>query len=159
MQGSTVLLCFVAGAAALRTSLPQQGRPQLSTATSTPLASAALPLAASVAFAVAEPACASDLSWVGPTKAILGPFLALGTVAMLVRTVLSWFPKYDLNAMPWNLAAWPTEPILKPTRQVFPPVAGVDISPLIWIAILTFLNEILLGPQGIFVILEKKGSL
>ena len=59
--------------------------------------------------------------------------------------------------MPWNIAAWPTEPILKVTRQVIPPVAGVDVTPIVWVAIISFFNEILLGPQGLFTIIQKKG--
>ena len=133
-------------------------------------------------------AAASDVSWVAPTKAVLGPMLSLFTVLFLMRVVLSWFPKYDLNELPWNIAAWPTEPILKGTRQattastvavlwgreppaighfpliggvvfaqVIPPVAGVDISPLVWVAITSFFSEILLGPQGLLTILQKKG--
>ena len=81
----------------------------------------------------------------------------VGTVLFLMRVVLSWFPKYNLNELPWNIAAWPTEPILKPTRALVPPVAGVDVSPLIWVGILTFLSEILVGPQGILSIIERKG--
>ena len=87
----------------------------------------------------------------------LGPALSVGTVLFLMRVVLSWFPKYNLNELPWNIAAWPTEPILKPTRALVPPVAGVDVSPLIWVGILTFLSEILVGPQGILSIIERKG--
>ena len=102
-------------------------------------------------------ALAAAPGWVGPTKAALGPALSVGTVLFLMRVVLSWFPKYNLNELPWNIAAWPTEPILKPTRALVPPVAGVDVSPLIWVGILTFLSEILVGPQGILSIIERKG--
>merc|ERR1712083_303561 len=102
-------------------------------------------------------AAAGDVSWVAPTKAVLGPTLSIFTVLFLMRVVLSWFPKYDLNQLPWNIAAWPTEPILKGTRQVIPPVGGVDISPIVWIAITSFFSEILLGPQGLLTILQKKG--
>ena len=98
-------------------------------------------------LALAEPAAASDVSWVGPTKFVLQPLLTLGTLAMLFRVVLSWFPKYDLKEMPWILVAAPTEPILKFTRLVIPPVAGVDISPIVWVSILSFISEILTGPQ------------
>ena len=69
-------------------------------------------------LALVEPAAASDVSWVGPTKFVLQPLLTLGTLAMLFRVVLSWFPKYDLKEMPWILVAAPTEPILKFTRLV-----------------------------------------
>ena len=88
---------------------------------------------------------------------MLGPTFALFTVLFLFRVVLSWFPKYDLNEFPYNLVAWPTEPILKGTRAVIPPVAGVDIAPLVWVAITSFFSEILLGPQGLLTLLQKKG--
>merc|ERR1719261_2011286 len=87
---------------------------------------------------------ASDTAWIGTTKAVVGPLLSIFTVLFLFRVVLSWFPKYDLNALPWNIAAWPTEPIPKPTRRLIPPVAGVDISPLVWVAIMSFFSEVLI---------------
>ena len=52
-------------------------------------------------LAVVEPAAASDVGWVAPTKFLLQPLLTIGTLAFLMRTVLSWFPKYDLNQLPW----------------------------------------------------------
>ena len=107
-----------------------------------------------LAFASVEPASAAG-AWIAPTKAVLTPTFALFTILFLFRVVLSWFPKYDLNVLPWNIAAWPTEPILKPTRRFIPPVAGVDISPLVWVAILSFLSEVLTGPQGLLAILQK----
>ncbi len=60
------------------------------------------------------------------------------------------------NKMPWAVAYKPTEPILGPTRNLIKPVGGVDISPIIWVAILSFINEILLGPQGILNLLQRK---
>jgi YggT family protein len=66
--------------------------------------------------------------------------------------------RYDLNAFPYNLAAWPTEDILKGTRKFIPPVAGVDITPIVWVAIISFFSEILLGPQGLLTIVQRKGG-
>ena len=106
-----------------------------------------------------EPAAASDVAWVTPTKLVLQPLLTLGTLAFLFRVVLSWFPKYNLDEMPWSLVAAPTEPILKPTRMLIPPVAGVDISPIVWVSILSFISEVLTGPQGLLSIIERKGGL
>ena len=90
---------------------------------------------------------------------MLQPLLTLGTLAFLFRVVLSWFPKYNLNEFPWSLVAGPTEPILKPTRMLIPPVSGVDISPIVWVSILSFISEILTGPQGLLTIIERKGGL
>ena len=35
-------------------------------------------------------------------------------------------------------------------------VGGVDVSPIVWVALLSFVNEILLGPQGILNLLQRK---
>jgi YggT family protein len=40
-----------------------------------------------------------------------------------------------------------------------PPVAGVDITPIVWVSILSFISEILTGPQGLLNIIERKGGL
>jgi YggT family protein len=44
---------------------------------------------------------------------------------------------------------WPTEFLLIPIRRVVPPWGGVDISPIIWVGIITLLREVLLGQQGL----------
>ena len=64
-----------------------------------------------------------------------------------------------LAKLPCGRVAAPTEPILKVTRQLVPPVSGVDISPIVWVAILSFFSEILTGPQGLLTIIERKGGL
>ncbi|NJQ97748.1 MAG: YggT family protein [Hydrococcus sp. CSU_1_8] len=71
------------------------------------------------------------------------------TLLFILRIVLTWYPQVDLNRLPFNLVAWPTEPFLVPVRKVVQPIGGVDISPIIWVAICTLLREILLGQQGI----------
>ena len=114
-------------------------------------------LAAAALLSVAEPAAASDTAWIAPAKLVLGPTLTVGTIFFLMRVVLSWFPKYPLDQLPWSIVAAPTEPLLKPTRKVVPPVAGVDISPIIWVSILSFISEILIGPQGLLTIMQKRG--
>ena len=114
---------------------------------------------AAALLAVVEPAAAGDGAWAGTVKFALTPVLTLGTLAFLMRTVLSWFPKYDLKAMPWVIVAVPTEPFLKATRALIPPVAGVDITPIVWVSILSFFSEIFTGPQGLLTIIEKKGGL
>lgn len=101
-----------------------------------------------------EPAFAGGW-WIAPTKAVLQPALTVGTVFFLMRVVLSWFPSYNLKELPWSVVATPTEPFLKPTRKLVPPVAGVDISPIVWVSILSFFSETLTGPQGLLTILQK----
>jgi YggT family protein len=84
---------------------------------------------------------------------ILGPVLGIYTLLFIVRIVLTWYPQAEHNRFPFNVAVWPTEFLLIPVRKVVPPIGGVDISPIIWVGIITLLREVLLGQQGLFRIL------
>lgn len=79
----------------------------------------------------------------------LGISLSLMTLFFIFRIVLTWYPQIDLNRFPFNIIAWPTEPLLIPVRKVINPIGGVDISPIIWVGICTLLREILIGQQGL----------
>lgn len=85
---------------------------------------------------------------------VLGPVLGLMIFAFIFRIVFTWYPQVDLNRLPFNLIAWPTEPLLVPLRQIVPPLGGVDITPIIWVAILTLIREILLGQQGLLTMMH-----
>ena len=80
---------------------------------------------------------------------ILGPFVGLMTLLFIFRIVLTWYPQIDLNRLPFNLIAWPTEPFLVLLRKIVPPIGGVDITPIIWVGIFSLVREILLGQQGL----------
>ena len=79
----------------------------------------------------------------------LGIFLSFLTLVFLIRLILTWYPKVDLNQGFWILIAIPTSSILNFTRKLIPPIGGVDVGPVIWIGIISFLREILVGQQGI----------
>jgi YggT family protein len=116
--------------------------------------------AAAIGLAVvsaASPALAAVPEWIAPTRLVLDPALIYLEFAFVCRIVLSWYPKMDLNRLPLNLVAWPTEPLLKPTRAVVPPAFGVDVSPIVWVLLLSFLREVLLGQQGVLTLLAQKG--
>lgn len=100
-----------------------------------------------------------DAKTAGTIASLLGPVLNLGQLLMIVRIVLSWYPNINYGKLPWVLAVRPTEPILRPTRKVIPIVGGLDVTPVVWVALLSFINEILLGPQGILNLLQRKADL
>ncbi len=79
----------------------------------------------------------------------LGILLSFLTLVFLIRLILTWYPKVDLNKGFWLLIAIPTSSILKFTRKLIPPIGGVDVGPVIWIGIISFLREILVGQQGL----------
>lgn len=85
----------------------------------------------------------------------LGPLLALMTLLFILRIVLTWYPQVNLNRLPFNLVAWPTEPLLIPLRKLVPPIGGVDITPVIWVGIFSLLREILLGQQGLLTMFAR----
>jgi YggT family protein len=75
----------------------------------------------------------------------------------LCRIVLSWYPTANVNELPFNLIVWPTEPLLRLVRGSVPPAFGVDITPVVWLGLFSFMNEILLGQQGLLTMKIKYG--
>ncbi|XP_047955329.1 protein COFACTOR ASSEMBLY OF COMPLEX C SUBUNIT B CCB3, chloroplastic [Salvia hispanica] len=88
--------------------------------------------------------------------AFLGPFLSAFGFLFIARIVMSWYPKLPVDEFPYILAYAPTEPLLVQTRKIIPPLAGVDVTPVVWFGLLSFLNEILVGPQGLLVLLSQQ---
>ena len=79
----------------------------------------------------------------------LGIFLSFLTIVFLIRLILTWYPKVDLNKGFWLLISIPSSSILNLTRKLIPPIGGVDVGPVIWIGIISFIREILVGQQGL----------
>ena len=80
---------------------------------------------------------------------ILGIFLSYLTIAFLIRLILTWYPKIELNKGLWLFISIPSSSILNLTRRLIPPIGGVDVGPVIWIGVISFLREILVGQQGL----------
>ena len=79
----------------------------------------------------------------------LGIFLSYLTIVFLIRLILTWYPKIDLSKGFWILISIPSNAILNLTRKLIPPIGGVDVGPVIWIGVISFLREILVGQQGL----------
>ena len=80
---------------------------------------------------------------------LLGLLLAAWTLAFLLRIVLTWYPQVDLNQGAWPLVAWPTELVLSVSRRVIAPIGGVDVTPVIWVGLISLVRELLVGQQGL----------
>jgi uncharacterized protein YggT (Ycf19 family) len=129
-----------------------------------PLAPAALAGLALVAAAawpeVAGAAAAPAGDFIDPATAhalevLLRPIFSVFSLLYIVRIPMTWYPEIKPNDLPWVLAYLPTEPVLVATRKVIPLVGGVDVTPIVWVAMLSFLNEILLGPQGLLQLAQR----
>ena len=79
----------------------------------------------------------------------LGISLSYLTIVFLTRLILTWYPKIELNKGLWLLISIPSSSILNITRRLIPPIGGVDVGPVIWIGVISFLREILVGQQGL----------
>uniref|UniRef100_A0A0D9VAQ4 Protein COFACTOR ASSEMBLY OF COMPLEX C SUBUNIT B CCB3, chloroplastic n=1 Tax=Leersia perrieri TaxID=77586 RepID=A0A0D9VAQ4_9ORYZ len=131
---------------------------QLAVAASTTAASATIqsqPAAASpeqlVVVGDLDPATAAAAA-----MGAIGPGLSAMGFLFIARIVMSWYPRLPVREFPYVVAYAPTEPILAATRKVIPPVGGVDVTPVVWFAVVSFLNEILVGPQGLLVLLSQQ---
>lgn len=80
---------------------------------------------------------------------IIGMLLRLYTLSLFVQAILSWVGPGTGNPAAnvlWSL----NEPLLRPVRRVVPPVAGLDLSPLVVMILLQVLYRLLPLP-GFFV--------
>jgi YggT family protein len=84
-------------------------------------------------------------------------FFSLLILLFISRLIMTWYPELDLNRLPYKVVAWPTEVVLRPTRRLVPLFGGVDMSPFVWVAILAFIREILIGQQGLITLLAAHG--
>ena len=50
---------------------------------------------------------------------------------LLARVLMSWIPNLDQNNPIARFLYQATEPVLAPIRNVLPPMAGIDLSPLV----------------------------
>ena len=80
---------------------------------------------------------------------VLGLLLAAWSLAFLLRIVLTWYPQVDLSRGAWPLIAWPTEPLLAISRRIVSPIGGVDVTPVIWVGLISLVRELLVGQQGV----------
>ncbi len=80
---------------------------------------------------------------------VLAFSLGAWTLTFIFRIVLTWYPQVKLNEGFWPLLSWPTEPLLVITRKVVAPIGGVDVTPVIWVGLISLLRELLVGQQGL----------
>lgn len=92
---------------------------------------------------------------VATLRSLLALAFTTYTVLFLLRFVIPWFPQIKEERIPWSLVFWATEGVLRSTRRLIPPQGGVDITPLVWLALTSLAQELLVGPQGIVTILAR----
>jgi len=90
---------------------------------------------------------------------LLGLLLSVWTLAFLIRIILTWYPQVNLDKGFWILLGFPTEPILAMTRKLIAPIGGVDVTPVIWVGLISLTRELLVGQQGVLTQILLKSQL
>jgi YggT family protein len=98
---------------------------------------------------------ASNLQLINILNIGVSVLLVIMTFLFIFRIVLTWYPQVESQKMPFSLVIAPTEPFLAPARKLIPPIGGVDITPIVWVGIISLIREILVGQQGLITMLMK----
>ena len=74
---------------------------------------------------------------------VLGQTLLIYSYLLIIRVLLTWFPNLDWsNPILSNLSAI-TDPYLNIFRGLIPPIAGIDISPILAFLLLNFAQSMI----------------
>ncbi len=87
---------------------------------------------------------------IGPLFWLISTIIELLIWALIISAVLSWLVAFQVvntgNRFVYMVGDFLhriTEPLLRPIRSVIPNLGGIDISPLILILLLIFLQQVL----------------
>ena len=72
---------------------------------------------------------------------LLASLIDLYSLVVLVAVILSWIPLDRRNPLVTITHAL-TEPVLAPIRNVLPPMAGLDLSPMVLLIALQLLKNL-----------------
>lgn len=86
---------------------------------------------------------------------VVSLLLVVMTFLFIFRIVLTWYPQVESQKFPFSIVVAPTEPFLAPSRKLIPPIGGVDITPIVWVGIVSLIREVLVGQQGLITMLVK----
>ena len=73
---------------------------------------------------------------------IFTTFLYLLIVAIIVRSLFSWFPNLDRNGPFVRFLDMVTEPLIQPVRRIVPNMGMFDLSPMIVIIVLMVMIQV-----------------
>lgn|SRR5262245_5450491 len=82
---------------------------------------------------------------------LIDTIIGLIIFVLIVNAILSWLIAFDVinrrnqvvNAI-WDFTNRVTDPLLRPLRKVIPLIGGVDLSPLVLVLGLMFIQRLLL---------------
>ena len=75
----------------------------------------------------------------------ISSFLQIYFVLLIIRILLSWFPNINMFDPPFSILSQLTDPYLNLFRSIIPPIGGIDISPILAIFLLQFVQSLVMG--------------
>ena len=76
--------------------------------------------------------------------------LQIYTRILIAAAILSWLvafnvvnPRNDIVRAIWNFVYQATEPVLRPIRNILPNLGGIDVSPIILLLIIFFIQRVI----------------
>jgi YggT family protein len=83
-------------------------------------------------------------AFMGSLLTVVNMVLSIVYFIIIIRVLISW-----VNPDPYNpivqVIYGITEPIMKPFRRILPPIGGFDLSPILLILVLVFLQTFISG--------------
>lgn len=75
---------------------------------------------------------------------LLNLALSVYSFILLARVLMTWFPNVDPYHPVVRFLYQATEPVLAPVRQLLPPMAGFDFSPVIVLVAISLIRTLIL---------------
>jgi YggT family protein len=72
---------------------------------------------------------------------LIADIIQLFSFIVLLWCLLSWFPNIRWYDQPWKTLDRIVQPIVAPFRKILPPINGIDLSPMIAMAVLQFVGS------------------
>jgi YggT family protein len=69
---------------------------------------------------------------------LLSNVVELYSFIVIFWCLLSWFPNVQWYNQPWKTLDRIVQPVVTPFRKILPPINGIDLSPMIAMAVLQF---------------------
>jgi YggT family protein len=77
----------------------------------------------------------------GPIAVILSGVIQLVELVVVIWCLLTWFPNIRWYDQPFRTLEKIVTPILAPCKKIIPPVGNFDLSAMVTIFLLQFLNS------------------
>lgn len=94
-----------------------------------------------------------DQAIIGLYVAIIRPLITAYTIVILASVIMSWLiafnvvnPRNEIAANIMRIIYMLTEPVLRPIRNLLPSMGGIDLSPMLLLLGLWWLNDYVLPP-------------